>query len=98
MKKVLRPFKKQAAALRYDPQKDGAPSLTAAGEGLLAERIVQTALENDVPVVKNEGISDMLRRMPLGSEIPPALYQAVAEILVFISKMDEGYKKKPGKK
>lgn len=82
---------KKAAALKYDPQKDGAPVLTAAGAGLVADRIIEAAQENDVPVVHDEGLAGLLSHMPVGREIPPELYRAVAEILVFISRIDEKY-------
>jgi flagellar biosynthesis protein len=65
--------------------------LTAAGKGLVADRIIEAAHENDVPVVQDEGLAGLLSHMPVGREIPPELYRAVAEILVFISRIDEKY-------
>ncbi len=93
MKKEKAP-KKKAAALKYNPQKDNAPVLTAVGEGLLADRIIKTAQENNVPVVRDGGLADLLSHMPAGSLIPPQLYRAVAEILVFISRLDGAYPKR----
>jgi len=91
MKKENKQQKKRAAALKYDPAKDGAPVLTAAGEGLAAERILDTAAEHGVPVVRDENLASLLSRTPVGREIPPDLYRAVAEILVFVSRLDGGY-------
>ncbi len=83
---------KKAAALKYDPEKNNAPVLTAAGEGLLAQRIVDSAHEHNVPVTCDPALAGLLSRMPTGREIPPELYRAVAEILVFVSRLDQEYK------
>ncbi len=91
MKQKSKTQRKRASALKYDPKKNGAPVLTATGEGLLADRIIQAANENDVPVVCDEALSGLLSHIPVGREIPPELYRAVAEILVFVSRMDGKY-------
>jgi flagellar biosynthesis protein len=85
---------KKAAALRYDPQRDSAPVLTAYGEGFLAERIVSAAQESGVPVKPDSSLVDMLARIGIGDEIPEELYEVVAKILLFISEMDGTYKNK----
>jgi flagellar biosynthesis protein len=79
--------KKTAIALSYDPD-ETAPKIIATGKGQVAERIIDKAKESDIPVHKDEGLADTLSRLELGSYIPPELYEVVAEILVFIDKMD----------
>ncbi|HLK93002.1 MAG TPA: EscU/YscU/HrcU family type III secretion system export apparatus switch protein [Polyangia bacterium] len=70
-----------AVALRYDRQGDAAPVVLASGERLLAERIKQVAREAGVPIFRDVTLARSLRALPEGEEIPPALYEAVAEVL-----------------
>ena len=76
----------KSAALTYSGE--GAPRLVAKGEGELAERIRATAEEFGVPVVEEAGLVQMLCQVPLGDEIPPALYVAVAEVLAHIFRIN----------
>ena len=76
----------KSAALTYSGE--GAPRLVAKGEGELAERIKATAQEFGVPVVEEAGLVQMLCQVPLGDEIPPALYVAVAEVLAHIFRLN----------
>jgi flagellar biosynthesis protein len=75
---------KQAAALRYRQDKDNAPRVVASGKGELARRIIQEAEQHQVPVYEDPDLVKLLTMLPLGSEIPPDLYAAVAEVLAFI--------------
>lgn len=79
---------KQAIALSYDPE-DAAPRVVASGRGALAERIIEKAMESDVPVHEDSRLADTLSRLEIGDAIPPELYEAVAEILVFVDAMDK---------
>ena len=79
----------RAVALRYNTQKDFAPRIAARGEGLLAERILQRARDHDVAVYENERLVNELLQFELGTEIPPELYEIVAQILVFVEAVDE---------
>ena len=54
----------------------------------MADRIIRTAKENNVPVFENSGLVDTLLQLDIGDNIPPELYSVVAEILVFISNID----------
>lgn len=79
-----------AVALRYKPEQDGAPVVLAKGQDHLALRIVQLAEENGVAVVENVPLARALySTAELGREIPPELYGAVAEVLVYIYRMSE---------
>ncbi|MDR0858257.1 MAG: EscU/YscU/HrcU family type III secretion system export apparatus switch protein [Oscillospiraceae bacterium] len=84
-----KPKKRQlAAALEFDPEKSSAPVLTAFGEGVVAERIIAAANESKVPVVADSNIAEVLKTVTIGDEIPEELYEVVAQVLVFISDVD----------
>lgn len=83
--------KKQAAALRYDANQDAAPVVVAVGQGKTAERIIEKAEEHDIPIVEDNNLIRVLAQLSVGDQIPRELYQVVAQMLVFISRMDEGY-------
>jgi flagellar biosynthesis protein len=79
---------KTAVALAYQPG-DAAPKILATGKGAIAERIIETAKEADVPTYKDNKLADTLSRLEIGDMIPPELYEVVAEILVFVDSMDK---------
>ncbi len=78
----------KAVALMYDPD-NNAPQVVAAGKGKIAERIVEKAKESDVATYVDEGLADTLLKLDIGDTIPPELYGVVAEILVYVDKMDK---------
>lgn len=80
--------KKRAAALKYDPDKDAAPYVSAAGKGEIARIIVEKAKEHGIPIKENPPLAELLTAVPLGDEIPAELYEAVAEILTRIIALD----------
>jgi flagellar biosynthesis protein len=82
---------KKAAALSYKEGQE-APIVTALGRGETAERIIKTAKENDVPIFENESLVSTLVYLELGQQIPQALYSVVAEVLVFISDIENKLK------
>lgn len=74
-----------AVALKYDAEAGKAPYLLAKGEDYLALRIKEIARESGVEIVENKPLARMIyHNVEVGSEIPPELYQAVAEILANI--------------
>jgi flagellar biosynthesis protein len=75
--------KKRAAALKYDPEKNGAPVVVASGMGYTAEKITETAMRAGVPIYEDDSLSTLLTKLKLGTEIPPELFQAVVEIYVY---------------
>ena len=81
----------KAAALRYDPQSRGAPQVIASGRGEIAARIVDTARQAGVQVVEDADLVEILATMPVGEEIPLELYQAVAEVLAFVYRVNGRY-------
>ena len=74
-----------AVALRYRSDEHGAPRVVAKGVDEVAERIKQLARANGVPIVERRSLARALYRgVKVGSEIPAALYRAVAEVLAYI--------------
>lgn len=80
--------KKKAVALTYDPSNQ-APQVVASGQGVVAERIIEKAKESDVATYQDEGLTDTLLKLEIGDMIPRELYGVVAEILVYVDKMDK---------
>ena len=76
-----------AVALAYEPGEE-APKILATGKGEVAERIIDEAKKNDVPFYKDSALAETLSKLKLGDAIPPELYEVVAQILVFVDKMD----------
>ncbi len=79
---------KSAVALAYNPDEE-APKVIAAGKGVLAERIIEKASESNIPLHKDEKLVKTLSKLEIGEMIPPQLYEAVAEILVFVDAMEK---------
>jgi len=74
-----------AVALKYDSAVSPAPLVVAKGADFMAQRIKEKARENKVEIVENAPLARTLyNSVKLGAEVPPELYQAVAEILAFV--------------
>ncbi len=81
--------RKVATALKYKSDAQRAPALVAKGKGVVAENIEKVAKENQVPTYVDEKLSKQLYHLSIGDEIPPEMYQVVAKVLAFISRLDE---------
>ena len=79
---------KTAVAIQYEPG-EIAPVVVASGKGKVAERIIEAAKEADVPVHEDSKLADTLSSLEIGEMIPPELYEVVAEILVFVDRMEK---------
>ena len=79
---------RQAIALTYEPG-TSAPTIVAAGRGYVADKIIETAKENEVPLYEDSELSDTLMRLQICDTIPPELYKVVADILIFVDSMDK---------
>lgn len=77
-----------ANALKYNSQKDSAPRVIAQGRGFTADKIKELAEKNGIPIYKDEKLSKQLYNLSIGEEIPPELYNVVAEVLTFIARLD----------
>lgn len=74
-----------SVALKYDANESKAPVVLAKGEDYLALKIREVAKENQIEIVENKPLARMLyANVEIGHEIPPELYQAVAEVLAMV--------------
>ena len=78
-----------AAALKYRPPDHDAPRLVAKGSGLLAERILELAKENNIPIHQDPDLITVLSQLDLEAEIPSELYKPIAEILSFVYRINQ---------
>ena len=79
-----------AVALKYEIDEMSAPRLVAKGRGFLARRIKEIARQHDVPTVENVALAQALyQSVEVDSEIPEALYKAVAEVLAYVFRLKD---------
>lgn len=85
---------RKAVALQYE---NGAPApvVVASGMGYLAERMVEIASENGVPVYEDSSLATMLSQLALGQTIPESLYQFIVDIYVYFLHFDPEAPEKP---
>ncbi|KFZ43748.1 flagellar biosynthesis protein FlhS [Anoxybacillus flavithermus] len=79
-----------AAVIRYE-QGDKAPTVVAHGRGYVAEKIIELAKQNGIPIEQDAALVQHLLDLDLGDTIPPQLYAVIAEILILIEKMERNY-------
>lgn len=82
--------KKSAAALRYQAG-DAAPTLVAKGQGLIAEQIIAAAESAGIYVHHSQELVSLLMQLDLDQQIPPKLYQAVAELLAWVYRLEQDH-------
>ncbi len=86
------PSKRQlAVALRYNEDKEAAPRVLARGSGKTAQRILDIALEQNIPIREDPDLVEALAKLDVGSLIPTELYPAVAEVLAFVYRQNQRY-------
>jgi len=78
----------KAVALKYKAYEDNAPKIVAKGKGEIALKIIQKAKEFDIPLFQNELLVDTLLKVQ-SEEIPPKLYEAVAEVFVWLYNVEK---------
>ena len=78
---------RKAVALRYG-ENDAAPIVIASGMGYMAEKIVEVAADNEVPIYEDNSLATVLAQLKLGQEIPENLYQAIVELYVYFLHFD----------
>jgi len=81
-----------AAALKYDSHKDSAPKVIAKGRGNIAEKIIELAKKNNIPIQSDPDLVQILSKLDIDEQIPVELYKAVAEILAFIYSANNRYR------
>ena len=79
---------KRAVALRYEAAETSAPRVVATGSGEAAAAILAAAEEHGVPVEQDDALLEMLATCEVGEEIPPELYEAVAELLTWLHRLE----------
>lgn len=79
----------EAVALSYATG-DYAPRVLAKGRGLIAEQIIARAKQHNIFVHESKDLVSLLMQVDLDAHIPPALYQAMAEILAWLYKLEQG--------
>ncbi|WP_345812149.1 EscU/YscU/HrcU family type III secretion system export apparatus switch protein [Paraburkholderia sp. PREW-6R] len=93
---MSRTNRRSAAALAYDAtDRDAAPRVVAKGYGLLADMIVQRAREAGLYVHEAPEMVSLLMQVDLDARIPPQLYQAVAELLAWLHRLESGVEAEP---
>lgn len=80
--------KKTASALKYE-KGESVPTLIASGQGEIADKIIELAEEAGIPVRHDPILAGALSTLQLGSEVPPELYIAVAEALIWAWRLDQ---------
>ncbi|KAF0242061.1 MAG: flagellar biosynthesis [Planctomycetota bacterium] len=78
-----------AVALRYLAGADDAPRVVARGRGEIAGRILALAREHGVPVHPDRDLVEALAALDVGAQVPPKLYEALAEVLAYVYRVNQ---------
>ena len=79
----------RAVAMRYSSQTDNAPRVVAKGGGYIAEKILEIARQNNIPIHEDPDLLEILAKVDIMEEIPPELYKVVAELLAYVYRMNK---------
>ena len=85
--------KKAAIAVHYEKEFDTAPRIVAKGKGSIAEKIIELARKNAVPLYEDPDLIEVLSKLDLGQEIPSEMYKLIAEVLVYVYRSNNKAKK-----
>ncbi|MFD6438585.1 EscU/YscU/HrcU family type III secretion system export apparatus switch protein [Peribacillus sp. NPDC060186] len=80
--------RKEAIALKYDPEISKSPVILAKVKGKTAENILDKAMKLNIPVQKDVSLTSLLGQLDINQMIPEELYEAVAEVFAFVYKVD----------
>jgi flagellar biosynthesis protein len=78
-----------ATALQYESEKGGAPRVVASGQRKIAEQILAEAKKHNISIYEDPVLTAALSTVNLGEEIPPDLYQVVAQVLAYIYRVTD---------
>lgn len=78
-----KPSLKDTLAVSLEYSGDSAPRVTAKGAGHLAQQIIELARQHNIPITQDTELTELLSQVELNEQVPPALYEAVAQVLVF---------------
>lgn len=90
----MKETRKEAIVLQYDQEEDTAPKIIGKGKGRTAEKILEAAKENKIPIQEDASLAELLGTLNVSESIPVELYEAVAEVFAFVYRID----KEAGKK
>jgi flagellar biosynthesis protein len=79
--------RRRAHALNYQPG-EHAPTVTATGSGLVADRIIAVAREAGIPIRSDPALAEALSKLDLGASVPEPLWKAVAQVLAWAYRLD----------
>lgn len=82
-----------ATALQYNSESGGAPRVIAAGQRKVAEQIIAEAKKHNITIYEDAALTSALSTVNLGEEIPPELYQVVAQVLAYVYRVTDQRKK-----
>jgi flagellar biosynthesis protein len=88
----------KAVAIVYDEKESAAPKVLASGKGIIAEKIIATAREAGIHIQEDANLVEILAKVPMGEEIPVELYKTIAEILAFVYRVNDKFRKKLGER
>jgi flagellar biosynthetic protein FlhB len=84
-----------AVALQYDPESMNAPKVVAKGQGYIAARIREIAIDNGIPILERKPLARALYKMcSVGQEVPEEYFSAIAEILAYVYELNGKFKQK----
>jgi flagellar biosynthesis protein len=86
-RRSLPPDRRRAVALSYEAGAMPAPTVSASGQGEVAERIIALAREHGVTIREDPDLVALLAQLDIGQIIPPELYAVVAEVLAFVYRL-----------
>ncbi|WP_339249664.1 EscU/YscU/HrcU family type III secretion system export apparatus switch protein [Sporosarcina sp. FSL W8-0480] len=84
-------MRKDAIALSYNPDVAEAPKIIAKGKGLIAQNIIETAKEHNIPIQEDASLVELMGQLNVNETIPEQLYQAVAEVFAYIYHIDRNH-------
>lgn len=94
--------KNKAVALKYNAETDQAPVIIASGYGEVANKIINIAEQNGIPVYRDDSAASLMCMLDVGSPIPPELYEVIAaiycQLLKSTNKLRNGNEKNNSKK
>ena len=80
---------RKAVALRYDPSKDGVPTVVATGKNYVADQIIASARRHNIPIREDKALVGALAELDCGRQVPPEMFRAVAEVIAWVFRMEK---------
>lgn len=90
-----KPTLNDTLAISLEYTAESVPKVTAKGTGYVAQQIIDLAKQHNIPIKQDPQLSEMLSQVELNQEIPPILYEAIAQVLVFAYKLSGKLPPKP---